>query len=221
MTRRLLLVGIFVIVNPGSIEQLAYATITSVLFLTIQTTASPYRTGSNNLMAAVCSLAIVLLFLISILCKCNALMQVWNCLLVLLRVVNLLHVLPCYTCMPTICTLWCVQQVDNTQAVIGFDYHRFYVLVWAASISTLAILAGTITKLATHEAVKARREARMATARRLHHLNSNTEVIIHDKFQSLEVLIRRLHPSHRRSLDERILPQAGPFHVFLRCCSKR
>ena len=42
MLRRFLLVGVFVVIQPGSIQQLAYATFIALLYLAVQLTAAPF-----------------------------------------------------------------------------------------------------------------------------------------------------------------------------------
>jgi len=73
MLRRFLLVGIFVTVRQGSIEQLTYGAITALLFLALQVKAAPYRNASDDLMAAACSLCLALLFLCCVIYKIGAL----------------------------------------------------------------------------------------------------------------------------------------------------
>lgn len=75
MLRRLLLVGVFVLIKPGSIEQLASASLVALAFLSIQLTAAPFRRPDDNFLASACSLALAVLFLLSILYKYAALTQ--------------------------------------------------------------------------------------------------------------------------------------------------
>lgn len=75
MLRRLLLVGIFVIIQPGSVEQLAYATLASILYLTFQVHASPFTDVHDDFLALGCSVGLAILFVLCILYKFSALTQ--------------------------------------------------------------------------------------------------------------------------------------------------
>lgn len=79
MARRVVLVGVFVVLPwdlQGSIEQLAYGTMVTLVYLTVQITASPYRNPSDDFFATGCSLAIAMFFLCSLIFKYTELTQV-------------------------------------------------------------------------------------------------------------------------------------------------
>ena len=63
MLRRFVLVGVFVIVRPGSIEQLAWGALTALVYCAIQVSASPFRKASDDFFATSCSMLLAALFL--------------------------------------------------------------------------------------------------------------------------------------------------------------
>ena len=69
MLRRFVLVGIFVTVRQGSVEQLAYALLTTLLYMTLQLKVAPYRSMVDELLAMTCSLCLAVLFACCILSK--------------------------------------------------------------------------------------------------------------------------------------------------------
>ena len=75
MLRRFLLVGVFVVVRQGTVEQLAYGALVAILYLVIQLQAAPYRNEADQHMAAACSLCLVVLFVCCIFYKYGALTQ--------------------------------------------------------------------------------------------------------------------------------------------------
>ena len=77
MTRRLLLVGAFVVgpYHPGSLMQLAVATVTCVLFFAFQLQLMPYLSHTDNLLANGCSLSLIVIFVTSIFYKVAALTE--------------------------------------------------------------------------------------------------------------------------------------------------
>ena len=52
MLRKFLLIGLFVIVEPGSILQISVGTITSAMYLMVQLRADPYRNKIDNNLAS-------------------------------------------------------------------------------------------------------------------------------------------------------------------------
>ena len=75
MLRRFMLVGVFVIVKQGSVDQIAFASLLSSIFLATQTTCAPFRTASDDYMARGCSLCLSLLFIICVIYKYAQLTQ--------------------------------------------------------------------------------------------------------------------------------------------------
>ena len=113
-------------------------------------------------------------------------------------------------------------QLDKVQGVMSLelkkDYLTSYVslssIIWLLSLSAFIQLGLIVTKLASDEAKRLRREAVSAVARRLRYLGSHKEVMVQDDLsplESLDKLIRLYHP-----LRKEPMPNAGPFHVFLR-----
>ena len=75
MLRRLILVGLMVVIESGRTFQLALASMLAIIFLFLQLMASPYREAHNGFLASVTSFSIVLCFLCSIFFKYSALLD--------------------------------------------------------------------------------------------------------------------------------------------------
>ena len=73
MARKLLLVGIFVTVEPGSVTQLAIGTIVCAVYLIIQLTAQPYARATNGFLATASSSGLLMIFICCIFYKYAAL----------------------------------------------------------------------------------------------------------------------------------------------------
>lgn len=73
MLRRFLLVGLFVVVEPGRITQTALGAIVCAVFLMIQLQAQPFRQRTDNYLALSSSFGLLMLFFCSILYKYAAL----------------------------------------------------------------------------------------------------------------------------------------------------
>jgi hypothetical protein len=69
MLRRFLLVGLFVVIQPGQIMQICAGTIVAGIFLLIQLQAKPYKNPSDDLLASASSFALLMVFLCSIFYK--------------------------------------------------------------------------------------------------------------------------------------------------------
>ena len=67
MLRKFLLVGLFVTIKPGSIMQIALATIVTAVFLLVQLQAKPYKNASDDYLASSASFAMLMLFVCSVL----------------------------------------------------------------------------------------------------------------------------------------------------------
>ena len=75
MLRRLLLVGAFVVVRQGSIEQLAYGNLVALVYLCVQVSAAPFMRLSDDFFAAGCSLLLAVFFLCALVFKYAELTQ--------------------------------------------------------------------------------------------------------------------------------------------------
>ena len=73
MVRRLVLVGFFVLLRRGSMEQLILALLVCLVYLLVQTQASPYRKADDNTLAICCSFALCVLFCCMIVYRVDAL----------------------------------------------------------------------------------------------------------------------------------------------------
>ena len=69
MLRKFLLVGLFVTIAPGSITQIALATIVSAIFMLIQLQTKPYKSSSDDFLASSSSFALLMLFFCSVIYK--------------------------------------------------------------------------------------------------------------------------------------------------------
>ena len=67
--RRFVLVGLFVVVQPGTIIQIFVGTMFCAAFLMVQLHARPYRRASDNYLALASSFCVLILFTVSILYK--------------------------------------------------------------------------------------------------------------------------------------------------------
>ena len=63
MVRRVIFVGVFVAFRQGTVEQLAYATISAVLFLALQMLSAPFKATTDEFMAVMCNLALAVFFI--------------------------------------------------------------------------------------------------------------------------------------------------------------
>ena len=75
MLRKFLLVGLFVMLAPGTITQIAIATIVCAVFLLIQTQAKPFKNESDDYLATASSFALLMLFFCSTIYKYAALVD--------------------------------------------------------------------------------------------------------------------------------------------------
>ena len=63
MARKFLLVGIFVVVTPGTVMQVALGTIVSAAYLMVQLQASPYKSRSDDYLAVASSFGMLMVFM--------------------------------------------------------------------------------------------------------------------------------------------------------------
>ena len=190
MLRRFLLVGAFVVIQPGTIQQLAYATFLSLLFLAIQLTASPFRQRADDFMAATSSLALAMLFVLCLLYKYGALTQRDD-------VQELLSL-----------------ELQNDYVV---SYVTFSGVLWATCISTFAVLAAIMFQLAGEEAIHRARARRLiyrgsgeevVVPREFLQSTKRLQQLVHGK-------LYRKDPPGWVVETAAPLPSAGPFHIFL------
>ena len=73
MLRKLLLVGVFVVVKPGSILQVSVGTIVCATYLMVQLQATPYKKKSDDYLAVASSFALLMVFFCSVIYKYDAL----------------------------------------------------------------------------------------------------------------------------------------------------
>jgi hypothetical protein len=73
MVRRFLLVGLFVVIEPGKMIQLALGTIVSAVYLLVQLQAHPYKDPANDALASASSFSLLMVFICSIFYKYAAL----------------------------------------------------------------------------------------------------------------------------------------------------
>ena len=75
MSRRFLLVGIAVIIRPGTIVQLTAATLLSMIYLILQHEIGPYASPADNFIALASSFSLAILFFSCVLLKLGLLME--------------------------------------------------------------------------------------------------------------------------------------------------
>ena len=75
VSRKLILVGFLVLVNPGSLLQLLLGMLVSLIFLLAQMQAQPYRERSDEILALITSASLVMLFLSCILLRATELTE--------------------------------------------------------------------------------------------------------------------------------------------------
>ena len=66
MGRRLLLVGLFAAIEPGSVLQIVLATLVCTIYLFVQVQAMPYADLNDNFLASCSSVNMLLVFLCAI-----------------------------------------------------------------------------------------------------------------------------------------------------------
>ena len=200
MFRRLWLVGLMVVVEPGTTTQLAIGTLLASLFLMVQVLAAPYRELQDDFLASASSFSIVVSFLCAIFFKYSALTDV-----------------------PAI-----QLKMSNEQRRL-FIISDWGLLTGVLALSVLTTLVvGSIiffTQLA-QEGRRLQQEARMGRLRRLRHLKNGCEAevpLVGCAFpeQTSSDQFAKLHSHLYDMKAERIqrglepLPHAGPFHAFL------
>ena len=75
MSRRFLLVGVAVVMWPGTVVQLTFATLLSLIYLLIQHQMAPYANVSDNFISLAASFALAVLFFSCILLKLGFLVE--------------------------------------------------------------------------------------------------------------------------------------------------
>ena len=73
MLRKFLLVGLFVVLKPGSILQIAVGTTVCATYLMVQLQAQPYKSQSDNYLAVASSFSLLMVFFCSVIYKYDAL----------------------------------------------------------------------------------------------------------------------------------------------------
>ena len=190
MLRRFLLVGIFVVIEPGTIQQLAYATFASLFYLAIQLTASPFRKRADDFMAATSSLALATLFVLCLIYKFGVLTQLND-----------------------------VQEVMSLELYDDYvvSYVSFSGVLWMTCMSTFAVLGGIVAKLAGEEAIQRARARRLIYRASGDGVTIPTNFLQSSR-RLQQLLNGRLYQKdlQGRVVETAFpLPTAGPFHVFL------
>ena len=191
MLRRFLLVGVFVIVHPGTIQQLAYATFVTLLYLAIQLTASPFQKIEDNFMAAMSSLALSMLFVLCVFYKYGALTELSE-----------------------------LQEVMSLELQDDYlvPYVSFSGILWVTCMSTFGFLGVIIIKLASEEALQRARVRRLLFLRNGQEVPTPQDYVRSAKRLQHMINGRHLYKRNRRGHvveSAAPLPTAGPFHIFL------
>lgn len=173
MLRRFLLVGLMVMIESGTIMQLAIGTILAIAFLFLQVMASPYCDAYDNFLASATSFSIVVCFLCANYFKYSALLDLDD-----------------------------IQDKMSDEQRNIFVIRSYTGLTWILALSILAALiisVGIFFEQLRVEVARARQSARVAKARRLRHVHGDHEVeappIAADGFHLF--LSRKLTPSRK------------------------
>ena len=189
MLRRFILVGVFVVVKPGSIEQLAFAACITLLYLAFQLTASPFKQMADDFLAATCSLALSVLFLLCLLYKYGGLTQLDD-----------------------------VQAVMSAELQADYlvSYVSLSGILWATCMSTFAALGAIILRKIADKALERARVRRLICLKTKEEARIGKEYM-QDKAE-LEKMING-PDLYRKDEENYIVkqprPTTGPFHIFL------
>ena len=186
MSRRFLLVGVYVVgpFHPGSMMQLALASLTCVMYLVVQMLVVPYRAHADNYLALGCSLSLVVLFLTSIFYKFAMLTEVRG-----------IH-----------------DRMSQEQREDFELLAAPLTFVMALSVIGALILCGVIViAQAGQHARDSSMRARAAMARRLHYLEGGKEATLR-VLPALAAALHELHPRRTLTIPSSTdpLPHAGP-----------
>ena len=129
--------------------QLAYGTVVSVVYLTIQVAAAPFRKRSDEFFAAACSFLLVMLFVVSGIYKYGALLQ--------LQEIQ-------------------VKMSPEQQTDYLIPYVHLSSILLATSIGALVALGLILAVLAMHDVVQRDKDRRAALARRLRYTRNDEDV---------------------------------------------
>ena len=191
MLRRFLLVGVFVVIQPGSIQQLAYATFVTLFYLAVQLMAAPFKSLSDDFMAATSSLALSMLFVICLLYKFGALTQLRD-----------------------------VQEVISLDLHDDYvvPYVTFSGILWGVCMSTFVTLGLIVAKSAGEAALSRARTRRLLYKSSQHEVHPSNDFVQNAKRLHKMINNSQLYrkDSHGRVVEAaEPLPTAGPFHLFL------
>jgi len=185
MTRRLTLVGVFVVLEQGSMMQLMIGTAFSTCYLLLQVQVGPYTDTSADFLANGCSFALLVFFLCCIAFKVGTLTE-----------------------------LSAVQDVLSKELASDFRTSNLALSVTLFASAAFALVASfaILVVQIRMEAHRRRFEMRAARARRLRYLDGDEEVILPQR-PALETLLQHVYPSKDGLPAD--APGAGPFHLFL------
>ena len=150
MSRRFLLVGALVVVKQGSMEQLAYGTVISIIYLTLQTVAAPFRKRSDEFFAAACSFLLVTLFVCCGIYKYGSLLQLAD----------------------VQAKLSPEQKTDYLMSHVSLSS-----IILATSVGALVALGMILAALAGGDVVQHYQEMRAGLARRLRYTKTDQDVV--------------------------------------------
>ena len=194
MTRRLTLVGLFVIgpYSRGSLMQIVVAALFCIIFLTIQVQAKPYMEIHDDYLALACSFGLTVAFLCCIVYKIDTLTDLEE-----IRARMSIE-----------------QRQDFSLPIVALTAVLFLSVVGALVISGL-ILIGQIAE----ERARNLREARNANARRLRYKRDHTEVTLGGHYAERSLRSSRSSLAERSSSSGQGALNPGEFHVFLSHCA--
>ena len=195
MLRKFLLVGLFVVVEPGSIRQVVLATMVCVVFLMVQMQARPYANASDDFLACAASFCLQMLFFCSVIYKYAALTDGED-----------------------------LQKMMSREQREGYSISSSALtLVLYMSVLGTLVLAGSLAVRKvrlSREMLSERRQLRFVRSKKLveleplsgprsfhHHATTRLHEMISSGLYARDAggVIRAARP----------LPTAGPFHIFL------
>ena len=169
MLRRLVLVGLMVVVESGRMMQLAIATMLAIMFLFFQLMASPYSDSRDNFLASTTSFSIVLCFLCAVFFKYAALVDLKDI----------------------------QDKMSPEQRDVFILESKYVALTVILGLSIFASLIASVGIFAVNGAEAARRAqiaVRSAKARRLRYLKDGKEATLR-KLPELREVVKQLHPN--------------------------
>jgi len=192
MTRRLVLVGLFVLISRGSITQLVIGTAFCAIFMAVQMQAWPYRDTVDDYVANACSFALLAAFVCCLMFKVASLSE-----------------------LPDVMSSLSVELQQDFKVNDGF----LTLLLGGCVLGVLVVSSFLMASQLARERVKLAREARFSSARRLRYKDTRQEVLatVIDKhgFHLFLSHVWGTGQDQMRVVKQRLLEMIPDLHVFL------